>query len=182
MSTFTTWGNLLPKGPDLVARDGRRWVYSPAEVIAAFAANQGPLAVDYEHGQDHLASKGEAAPAAGWIVAMEAREGALWGKIEWTDHAATMIRQREYRFLSASMQLDKTGRVVGLNGAGLVNRPALVVAALDPDQSGEIEREARSLASKAQAYQTEQAALGRSITISEAVSTVAAMSAGRAAF
>ncbi|TAA61626.1 phage protease [Shinella sp. JR1-6] len=180
MVALVIWGNLLPKGPDLTARDDRRWTYNPAEVVAAFVANQGPLAVDYEHGQDLL--KGEAAPAAGWIVAMEDRDGALWGKIEWTERASAMIREREYRFLSSSMRLANGGRIIGLDGAALVNRPALPVAALDPDQTGETEREARALASKAQVYQTEQATLGRAITISEAVTTVAAMSAGRAAF
>lgn len=180
MTALITWGNLLPKGPDLTARDGRRWSYNPAEVITTFAANQGPLAVDYEHAQDRL-PKGEQAPAAGWIVAMEERDGALWGKIEWTERAANMVREREYRFLSASMQIVD-GRIIGLHGAGLVNRPSLPVQPLDAEQPGEIEREARALASKAQVYQTEQAALGRSITISEAVTTVAAMSAGRAAF
>lgn len=180
MGNVVLWANIMPKGPNLVARDGRRWTYSPAEVISAFAANQGPLPVDYEHSQDRM-PKGEPAPAAGWIIGMDERDGALWGKIEWTDRAATMIREREYRFLSASMQLDQGGRVIGLNGAGLVNRPALPVAALDPDQTGEIEREARALASKAQVYQIEQAAMGRAITISEAVTTVAGMSPGRAA-
>lgn len=179
MANLILWANILPKGPDLIARDGRRWTYSPAELIAAFAANQGPLPVDYEHGQD-IAPKGEPAPAAGWIVAMDERDGALWGKIEWTDRAAAMIREQEYRYLSASMQLDQGRRVIGLHGAGLVNRPALPVASIDPEHTGEVERDARALASKARVYQTEQAALGRAITISEAVSTVAGMSPGRA--
>ena len=180
MAPLITWANLLPKSPDLTARDGRRWRYSPAEVIAAFTANQGPLAVDYEHAQDRR-PKGEQAPAAGWIVAMEERDGALWGEIEWTERAGNMVREREYRFLSASMQ-TVDGRIIGLHGAGLVNRPALPVQPLDEEQPGEVEREARELASKAQVYQTEQAAMGRAITISEAVSTVAAVSAGRAVF
>lgn len=171
------WTNLLPPGPDLAARDGRRWSYDPATVIAAFTANKGPLTVDYEHAQDILAPKGEAAPAAGWIVEMAERDGALWGKVEWTDRAAQQIVSLEYRFASASIRHDASGRILRLAGAALVNRPALPVAPfmLRPSEL-EIGQQAAALASQATAYQTEQAALGCTITIMEAVEIVASRS------
>lgn len=124
------WVQLFPAGPELVARDGRRWIADPAAVIAAFASNRGPLPIDYEHGQDHLAVRGEAAPAAGWIVALEDRGGEVWGQVEWTERAAAMIAAREYRFLSPAFNHEKGGRVTRLLGAGLVNRPALEMTAL----------------------------------------------------
>lgn len=126
------WVQLFPPGPDLKARDGRWWTLDPQRVVAAFAANDGPLAIDYEHGQAHLAPQGLAAPAAGWIVAVEERDGAVWGKVEWTPKAAAAIAEREYRFLSPDFHFlpDDRNLIVSLNGAGLVNRPALVMAAL----------------------------------------------------
>ncbi|NKC02381.1 hypothetical protein HED55_00225 [Ochrobactrum haematophilum] len=51
------WAQLLPAGPHIDARDGRSWAYDHATVIAAFRANSGPLAVDYEHAQDLLAPR-----------------------------------------------------------------------------------------------------------------------------
>ncbi|WP_425087000.1 phage protease [Stappia sp.] len=130
-SAAPAWVQLLPAGPELVARDGRRWRLSdPASVIAAFEENGAPLPIDYEHGQAHRAPKGETAPAAGWITAMEVRDGALWGAVEWTDKAAAMIAAREYRFLSPEFLHSKTGEILRLAGAGLVNRPALRMAAL----------------------------------------------------
>jgi phage I-like protein len=122
---------LFPAGPDLKARDGRRWRLSdPQTVVAAFEANGAPIPIDYEHGQAHRAPKGETAPAAGWITAMEIREGVIWARAEWTDKAAAMIAAREYRFLSPEFYHTKAGEVFRVVGAGLVNRPALHMTAL----------------------------------------------------
>lgn len=125
------WVQLFPAGPELVARDGRSWRLSdPRAVITAFEANGAPIPIDYEHGQAHRAPRGEPAPAAGWITAMEIREGAIWARAEWTDKAAAMIAAREYRFLSPEFHHTKAGQVFRVVGAGLVNRPALQMAAL----------------------------------------------------
>ncbi|WP_428700198.1 phage protease [Stappia sp.] len=125
------WVQLFPAGPQLVARDGRSWRLSdPQAVIAAFEANGAPIPIDYEHGQAHRAPKGETAPAAGWITAMEIREGTIWARAEWTDKAAAMIAAREYRFLSPEFYHTKAGEVFLVVGAGLVNRPALRMTAL----------------------------------------------------
>lgn len=124
------WVELFPKGPRLKARDGRAWTLEPQRVVTAFAANAGPLAIDYEHAQAHLAPKGEKAPAAGWITAVEERDGSVWGKVEWVKAAAQMIVDKEYRFLSPDFDHTRDGVIVKLNGAGLVNRPALTMTAL----------------------------------------------------
>lgn len=124
------WVQLFPAGSELKARDGRRWTADHDAVLAAFAANRGPLPIDYEHGQDHLAKFGHAAPAAGWIVEVENRDGALWGKVEWTAKAAAMVAAREYRFLSPAFNHLKNGKITRLIGAGLVNRPAFEMTAL----------------------------------------------------
>ncbi|MCW5720421.1 MAG: hypothetical protein KIS86_04685 [Devosia sp.] len=128
------WVQLLPAGPEIVARDGRRWTFEPQTILNAFTANRGPLVIDYEHGQDHLATAGVKAPAAGWITAMEARDGAIWGKVEWTATAAREIVERAYRFLSPSMRHTKNGVLTRLQGAGLVNRPALEMTALSREE------------------------------------------------
>nr|WP_049792624.1 phage protease [Polymorphum gilvum] len=125
------WVQIFPAGPDLVARDGRRWrLTDPQAVIAAFEANGAPIPIDYEHAQAHRAPKGELAPAAGWIAAMEVREGAIWARVEWTEKASAMIAAREYRFVSPEFYSTKAGEIVRVVGAGLVNRPALRMTAL----------------------------------------------------
>lgn len=128
------WVQLFPKGPNLKARDGRQWTLEPARVVQAFAREQVPLAIDYEHGQAHLAAAGKEAPAAGWIVAVEERDGAVWGKVDWTKPAAARVVAKEYRFLSPDFDHTREGLIVKLNGAGLVNRPALVMTALSRNE------------------------------------------------
>jgi phage I-like protein len=128
------WIELFPAGPRIDARDGRTFYANTAAVLAAFQANRGPLPIDYEHGQDLLAARGEAAPAAGWIVAVEDRGGAVWGQVEWTDRAAQMIAAREYRFLSPAFNHTKDFKITRLLGAALVNRPALELTALSREQ------------------------------------------------
>lgn len=129
------WVELFPAGPRIEARDGRVWTANPAGVLAAFEANNGPLAIDYEHAQAHLAPKGEIAPAAGWIVELAERAGSVWGRVEWTANAARMIAAREYRFLSPDFQYRPDGHISRLNGAALVNRPALELTALSREQT-----------------------------------------------
>jgi phage I-like protein len=145
------WVELFPAGPVAKARDGREWATDPQAVIAAFAANRGPLPIDYEHAQDFAAPEGREAPAAGWIVRLEERAGALWGQVEWTDRAAQMIAAREYRFLSPSFltvedAAAKDGRITQLLGAGLVNRPALVMTALTRNAASQQEKTMKAIA------------------------------------
>ncbi len=141
------WVQLLPKGPDIVGRDGRRWRLPSLETaLAMFTANRGPLVIDYEHGQDIAAKSGDAAPAAGWIEALEDRAGELWGRVAWTAKAAAHIAAREYRFLSPALAVDPSTSEIGyLLGAALVNRPNLVMAALNSQQEMQMEKSALAL-------------------------------------
>lgn len=127
------WAQLLPAGPAIRGRDGRNWeLRDVTALIAAFGANAGPLVIDWEHAQDRLAPQGQEAPAAGWIEAVETRNGALWGRVSWTPRAAQAIENKEYRFLSPVFSFrPETKEIVALVGAGLVNRPNLVMAALN---------------------------------------------------
>lgn len=129
------WVELFPTGPAIRARDGRSWTLYPQTVIAAFNANNAPLPMDWEHAQAHLAPKGQEAPAAGWITEVKERAGAVWGRVEWVAKAAQQIKDRSYRFVSPDFQYRKDGVITRLNGAALVNRPALEMTALSREQT-----------------------------------------------
>lgn len=132
------WVELFPAGPQIKARDGRAWTLEdPQTVVAAFTGEKMPLAIDYEHAQFHKARSGNMAPAAGWITALEIRDGAVWGKTEWTAKAAEMIVAREYRFISPEFNHGRDGQISRLKGAGLVNRPALEMTALSSEQEND---------------------------------------------
>ena len=130
------WVELFPAGPQLVGRDGRSWKIEDAAAVAAASLDGNrdkkvEIPVDWEHATDVKAPKGEEAPAAGWITKLEARNGALWGKVEWTERGAAQVAAREYRYLSPHFQYTKQGRVVRkLLSAGLTNTPNFVMTAL----------------------------------------------------
>jgi phage I-like protein len=90
--------------------------------------------VDTEHSTQIKAPKGEPAPAAGWIKALEARNGAIWGRADWTPAGAASVANREYRYISPVFAYEPaTGRIAQLLSIGLTNRPNLRLAALNQE-------------------------------------------------
>lgn len=131
--TAPEWIELFPPGPEITAVDGRKFLLSsPADLIAAFAADPIPIPLDYEHATEIKAPEGERAPAAGWIEELEERDGgAVWARIDWTPAGAEAVKTKEYRFVSPAFHVDKkTREITKLVSAGLTNTPALRMTAL----------------------------------------------------
>jgi len=152
------WVQLTPAGPALPSADGRRHRLSdPAAVVARFRARALPVPIDVEHATHIRGTQGLDAPAYGWIRDMEVREGALWGRVEWTEQGAAWVASRAYKFLSIGYTLDKpTGEITEILSAGLVNRPGFVMPELareteETDQMDKAVLDALGLASDASA-------------------------------
>jgi len=125
---------LMPAG-EVRARphDGRPpWYNRDADaIVAATQALKAPIAIDYEHQGVRSAKNGQPAPAAGWIKRTFARDGAVWGEVEWTGRAKAHIEAREYRFISPVFRHHRQTRAVTrIEGAALVNDPALHMRAI----------------------------------------------------
>jgi phage I-like protein len=122
---------LVPAGDKIMGRDGR-WFSNPNpdQVIERFTADGGELVFDYEHATEIFPE--DPNPAAGWIKALENRNGAIWGNVEWTDRASEMIANKEYRFISPVMWHDPvTNEVIELSSAALTHKPNLEMPALN---------------------------------------------------
>ncbi|MCY4395892.1 MAG: hypothetical protein OXC10_12230 [Rhodospirillaceae bacterium] len=132
---------LLPAGKvETRPHDSREAWHNPdAEaVVAASRALAADLPVDYEHQGELAKSNGQPAPAAGWIKRVFARDGAVWGEVDWTERAAAMLRGREYRFISPLFDYRKATRAVTrVVGAALTNNPALYMRAIASAQTQE---------------------------------------------
>lgn len=121
------WILLLPAGSPVRLRDGRTFASAGAEaVIADWRRGNIDIPVDL----DHASAWSDSAPAYGWVAAMEARDGAVWGRVEWTDEGRQIITSRRYRYYSPEFSVrptsDALGReIYGIQGLALVNRPAL---------------------------------------------------------
>lgn len=66
------------------------------------------LPIDFNHGTSEDEKTVEQGMAAGWIKAIELRnEGAeLWADVEFTSDAADLIREKKYRYVSATFAFD----------------------------------------------------------------------------
>jgi phage I-like protein len=128
------WIQLIPAG-SFHGRDGRGpYVLSdPTAVIAATNAlrMRAGIPIDYDHATDFAAPQGNPAPAAGWITEFAIRGGAIWGRVEWTERAASSIRAHEYRYISPVFQYSPSdGAITRLLRAGLTNNPNLYLTAI----------------------------------------------------
>lgn len=132
------WIELIPAGPNISGRDGRKWLFDPVGaqlVIRAFTVRAIDLPIDWEHATQHLAPRGEAAPAAGWVSELHIRGGSLWGKIAWTARGKAQVEAREYRYISPVFDYEPgSTRIVALVSAGLTNKPNLQLTALNREQ------------------------------------------------
>jgi phage I-like protein len=142
------WIELVPGGA-IAGADGRAFVNDrPAEFVARSAALkriQAGWCIDFDH-QLQLATNpmaGGTAPAAGWIVELQARDGgSIWGKVEWTDLGAEAIARKRYRGISPVFRFDKESkRALGLASAALTNNPNLDLVALNARQPSQQEND-----------------------------------------
>lgn len=126
---------LIPAG-SFRARDGRptevpAWRMDAAiaaRVIALTARATDDLVIDYEHQTLYTEQNGQPAPAAGWLKALEWREGdGLYAvALRWTERAAAAIAAEEYRYISPVFEYDKkTGEVQAIKMAALTNHAGL---------------------------------------------------------
>lgn len=124
------WVHLIPAGT-FSGRDGRGpYTLDAPAVLAAFATHGADLPVDYEHQSLAADAKAGPVPAAGWIVALDARDDGLWAQVRWTPRAAELLAAQEYRYLSPVFRFDPaSGRVAALAGAGLTHTPNLMLQA-----------------------------------------------------
>lgn len=131
------WVHLLPAG-ELRTVDGRGpYRVASLHSIAASLKDGEKLIIDECHSTDHAQRVGGSAPARGWIVALQAREDGLWGKVEWTGEGRRLMEDKAYRGLSPAVLHDKAKNVLGVLRASLTNTPNLKgLVALHSENSG----------------------------------------------
>lgn len=98
-----------------------------ARVIERFKQRRNPAVLDYEHQTLRKEDNGQPAPAAGWLRALQWREGSgLWATVELTERAVEYIRAGEYKYISPVFFFDpQTGEVLTIQMAAFTNTPAI---------------------------------------------------------
>lgn len=130
----TIWVQVTPAGHFLPA-DGREikvpsWHINQAvasQVIQRFQQRKNKRVVDYEHQTLLKEENGQPAPAAGWLQALEWREGAgLFAQVQLTARAAQYIAEGEYQYFSpVFLYHPTTGDVLDVQMGALTNAPAI---------------------------------------------------------
>lgn len=135
---------LIPAGR-VLGRDGRGWQNdNPQGIIDGFAARGMDLPIDLEHATELKAPKGEPAPAAGWVTALESRDGAIWGRVAWNHVGRDLVGGKQYRYLSpVILYHGGSGTVAGLTSVALTNRPNLNLQALNSQHGDDSPKENR---------------------------------------
>jgi phage I-like protein len=129
--TAPEWVQVLPLGPQIVARDGRRFTLTdPQALLANLRAKTADLPMDIEHATEIRAPKGEDAPAQGWAKDYELRDDGIWARVDWTPSGARRVADKEYRYVSPAIRHTPTGEIVSLSSFALTTQPALVMPAL----------------------------------------------------
>ena len=136
------WIHVMPAG-EFRGVDGRgpyRLADAAAVIAASLPAGE-KLAIDQDHATDLAAPNGGAAPARGWIVALEARQDGIWAKVDWNQAGRALLEGREYRGVSPVFTHDKGGRVLRILRASLTNNPNLAeLAALHAEQGMDLKK------------------------------------------
>lgn len=126
------WIEIMPVGEFRTA-DGRGatpFRLDPADVAAVIArsmamASNGELLIDFDHRS--MADQTIAdTRAAGWIKDLRLEGDRVMASVVWTPDGRAALEGRSYRFISPVFDnLKGDGRVVRIQGAALVNDPAL---------------------------------------------------------
>lgn len=129
------WVCLIPAGK-VEGRDGRAWNNSqPESVVENFRQLGRDLPIDIEHASELKAPKGEPAPAIGWVDMIEARNGEIWGQVQWTAAGQSMIEERAYRYLSPVIMYQPTSGIIsGVRSVAVTNQPNFRLPALNREE------------------------------------------------
>jgi phage I-like protein len=128
------WLPMIPAGT-AEGRDGRKWFNNnPDAIVAAFDTK---LPFDVEHATEIKGPKGEDADAYGWIVALENRNGEIWGGVEWNENGDWKIKDKRYCFYSPAFSHDSQSNIIAIVSAGLTNKPNFRVPALNRSENQE---------------------------------------------
>ena len=104
---------------DFTQIDAERLVY-------AFECAAVDLVIDYCHGTLDGTADADTNKAAGWIKSLQIREDGLYAvEVSWTPKATEMLKNREYRYFSPSIEKNEKGQMIKMLPAALTNIPAL---------------------------------------------------------
>ena len=93
-----------------------------ADSLARARGNE--LLIDFDH-RSMAKQTLRDSRAAGWITGLDVEGDRVMASVRWTPEGKMALQNRSFRFISPVFRNLPDGRVIGIDGAGLVNEPAL---------------------------------------------------------
>ena len=128
------WLPMLPIGP-FTGRDGRSWINNEPEAVISKSLQFSDVPFDMEHSTELKGTKGDPAPAYGWIDDMKIQGDQVWAHVAWNAEGAELILGKKYRYYSPAFGYTADGLVTKLSSVGLTNKPNLFVPALNSENT-----------------------------------------------
>lgn len=129
------WLPMIPAGR-FTGVDGRQWNNSDPDGVVRSFMKKRPF--DVEHSTQLKAPNGDPAPAVGWLLKVENRNGEIWAYIEWNQAGDELVVGKKYAFYSPAFDHTKDGTVTALVGSGLTNDPNLNVPSLNRKEANDM--------------------------------------------
>ncbi len=139
------WIMVVPAGKDgLIETVDGRGPYRVSDVAQllqrSLHAAGGRLALDENHSTDLAAPNGGPSPARGWIIELQPRDGAIYGRVDWSASGSELMTEKAYRYISPVFTHDKAGNILALLRASLTNTPNLIgMAALNSQTENDMD-------------------------------------------
>ncbi|MDQ7097414.1 MULTISPECIES: phage protease [unclassified Serratia (in: enterobacteria)] len=128
------WLPMLPIGP-FTGRDGRSWINNEPEAVISKSLQFSDVPFDMEHSTELKGTKGDPAPAYGWIDDLKIQGDQVWAHVAWNAEGAELILGKKYRYYSPAFGYTADGLVTKLSSVGLTNKPNLFVPALNSENT-----------------------------------------------
>ncbi|HFF9504422.1 MULTISPECIES: phage protease [Serratia] len=128
------WLPMLPIGP-FTGRDGRSWINNEPEAVISKSLQFSDVPFDMEHSTELKGTKGDPAPAYGWIDDLKIQGDQVWAHVAWNAEGAELILGKKYRYYSPAFGYTADGLVTKLSSVGLTNKPNLIVPALNSENT-----------------------------------------------
>ncbi|ENG4560556.1 hypothetical protein ABT925_000219 [Salmonella enterica subsp. enterica serovar Give] len=133
---------LLPVGPVINTIDGRSFTLeSPLGLVNKLNSSGRHYAIDINHATTRKGMEGEESPAVGWMTDFFISDGHICANVEWTGKGKKILNDKEYKYISPTLQRTVGGEIIGITCASLVNHPALTMKALCSAGDGQVDSE-----------------------------------------
>lgn len=117
------WITVFSQLGQIMTRDGRTFEVDGQKLMSVFADDGIDLPIDINHSTSW--AMGDNARASGWVKELRVDGSRLDARVEWLEEGKSLLRAKQYKYLSPAFYHNDLGQVSRLMAVSMVNSPAL---------------------------------------------------------